>query len=506
MCIDPIMRFGLTLLLAAVANVDHCRGEATEDAESASAAKLKYGFGFDPMKWVEQSGTVHGALVRRHVFRKPMPGDEAILKKRITEILDGQKKDGGLANGIKGTAERLMELVELGADTGRPEVKRVANLLLKERTREHADNFKHISVRGTRALVMMGITDLPEVKEAVKTMVDREKVWTGPWRLCPWGTQLYVDSLWEGREVYDTRPIVKRTLGWIADGLNEAGCMSYKDPWSFVSAAGRIDLPEARRVVERQVPMILRAQKSDGGWGGHSFAAFRALVRHGFLEPLRKLPPLAPDWKIVRSIPAPCDEPAHLVFGDGHLWALDRKTGVVFAVSTSDGSVKKRLKLSFKKAKSVGWWDGGPGVVQSKPKRLLKLDPETGDIVREVSLAKLEWPQGFAQVGNELWVYDAWFGTIMRIDPKRPEKRRHHGHTGGGSRITAMPDGVCCIQDFAPLIVQTHTKGKLLDWAETPFDGCAGLAWDGKKLWALDAKAKRICIIEKNNFTGRRFP
>ena len=41
-------------------------------------------------------------------------------------------------------------------------------------------------------------------------------------------------------------------------------------------------------------------------------------------------------------------------------------------------------------------------------------------------------------------------------------------------------------------------NGPLLDWGEKPFGiATAGIAWDGKNLWALDAKNKRICVIEK---------
>jgi hypothetical protein len=376
-------------------------------------------------------------------------------------------------------------------------VKRVADLFLKERTEEHGDNFKNISVRGTRALCLLGITDPPAVKAAVRTMVEREKVWNGPWKLCPWGTQLYLDALWDGRSLADTRPVVTRTLAWIGNGLNDAGCLTYKDPWSFVNCAGRIDLPEAKRVVERLVPMMLRAQKPDGGWGeGHSLHAFRALVNHGFFEPLRKLPALPPDWEIGRSIPAPDGKLRHLAWDGERLWTLDLDGKQAVALSPADGRVAKRLSLPYEDLSSVGWWEGKLGVVHSKPKRLLQLDAETGKVLREVSLAKLEWPMGFVQMEKEVWIYDAWMGCIMKVDPEQPEKRQFHGHTGGGCHITRVDDSVWCVQDFVPLMLRTSAKGKLLDWAETPFAGrCHGLAWDGSQLWALDEG--RLCIIEK---------
>ena len=64
--------------------------------------------------------------------------------------------------------------------------------------------------------------------------------------------------------------------------------------------------------------------------------------------------------------------------------------------------------------------------------------------------------------------------------------------------LAATPEGVWHTDIFAPAIIKSDAEGKLLDWGERPFDGhCAGLAWDGENLWALDGQNKRICVIEK---------
>jgi len=469
-------------------------------AAAAQEGKMDFihGFRYDPMKFVEQSDTVQAALVRRHVFKTPKPSDGAVLKKRIDAILAKQKPDGLLEDDVKGTAGRMLELIELGVDPKRPEVKKVIDVLLKERTDEHGDNHKHISVRATRALCLLGITDPPEVKVSARTMVEREKVWNGQWKLCPWGTQLYLDSLWDCRSLAETTPLVTRVLARVADQMNDAGTLTYKDPWAFVNCAGRIDLPEAKRVVARLVPMALRAQKPDGGWGDHSFVAFRALVNHGFFEPLRKLPPLPADWTVARTFATPKGTLRHLVW-DGvrrRLWTLDTKAKQAIALSPADGSVQKRIAIPFEEAVAVGWWDNALGVVQAEPKRLVQFNPKTGAVLREISLAKYEWPQGFVQMGETLWLYDAFLGCILKVDPGQPDKREFHGHTGGGCHITRVGDSIWCVQDFVPLMLRTSTDGKLLDWAETPFPGrCHGVAWGGAQLWALDDG--RLCAIER---------
>ena len=41
-------------------------------------------------------------------------------------------------------------------------------------------------------------------------------------------------------------------------------------------------------------------------------------------------------------------------------------------------------------------------------------------------------------------------------------------------------------------------SGPVLDFGDKPFgDASAGIAWDGRHLWVLDANEGRICAIEK---------
>lgn len=465
--------------------------------EEADKVTFDYGFRCDPMEFVQNSDSLQAALVRRHVFHKPNPRDEAILRARIEEILAEQRDDGLLEDSVKGTASRMLELIELGVDAERPEVKRVADLLLQEKCEEQGDNFEHISVRGTRALCLLGTTDPPQVRGAVQTMVDRQEVWNGPWKLCPWGQMLYVAALWDGRALVDTTHVVAEVLTWMADGLNEACLLTYKDPWGLLEAASIVDLPEARRLTARLIPMVLRGQKPDGGWGHASLVTFRALAKHGFLDQLRELPPLPPDWRVRRQIPAPEGKLFSLAWDGERVWVLDRDSNCALALSPEDGAVLKRLQMPVAGIYTIGWWDDGLGIVRQDQKRLVKLDPNSGEITRELALPKAEWPHAFAQVDGELWVYDAWHGCNLRVDPRRPEEAQFNAVAGAGHPLAATPDGVWQMHDFGPVMVKNSFEGELLDWGERPFGDSRGLAWDGENLWALDDANNRICIIER---------
>ena len=466
-------------------------------AQEARQMAFEHGFRYDPEDFVENSDSLSAALVRKHVIEEPHDGDADLLRTEIERILAEQRDDGMLADDLKGTADQVLRLIELGVDVERPEMQRVAELLLAEKCDEQGDNFEQISVRGTRALILMGLADRPGVAAAVQTMVDRQEVWNAPWKLCPWGQMLYMNALWDGRELADTEPAIASCLTWLTDRVTPAGLMDDKDPWGLVEATSNVDLPEAKALLSRLVPLILRGQHADGGWGDQSLVVFRSLALHGFLNQLRALPPLPPDWRVVREIPAPEGDMKWMAWDGERLWLCDRDVREAIAIAPDDGTVLHRVPIPIEGARSMNWWDGGLGIVHEQEKRLWKLDPDTGAILREVELSKADWPYAFAQVGDDLWVYDPWFQTNWRVDPDQPDEMKLFGVAGGGHPLVPTPDGVWQMHDFAPVMVLNGPERTLADWAEKPFGDSRGLAFDGESIWALDPEGGRICAIER---------
>ena len=461
---------------------------------------FEYGFRHDPMEWVGTDESLQAALVRRHVFDRPNPNDAKVLQQRIGDVLSEQNEDGTLSDDERHryqfTAGKLIELGRLGVDPEREEVKRAVEVILHKSDDDSADPLGTYVIR---ALCLLGIGDRAEVKEGLQAVIDRQESWNGPYEGCPWTPIEHLETLWYGRELVDSTDLIRSALAWIGDQMNGAGCVTYKDPWGFVRAGGLVELPEGRRIVEKAVPVILRGQEPDGGWGDRSLPVLRALVNHGLLEELRRLPPLPADWQIVREIPAPEGELGTLAYDGERLWTRESEANEAIAISPKDGSIVRRVKLPDGKCVGVGWWDDGLGVTQADPKRLLKLDPATGEIERQVALEYADWVNGFAQVNGELWVADGFMGHAWRVDPAKAEKAPGQLLAGPcPADLAATADGVWHTDVWAPAIIKSDLEGKLLDWGEKPFEGrCDGLAWDGEHLWALDAKGKRICAIEK---------
>ena len=475
---------------------------------SETTAIPRYGFRYDPMEFVDTDATLQGAQVRTSVFRYPSQGDQGLLDRRIGEILALQRKDGRFADTSKETGRTLLEALELGLPHHRSEVQRAVSAILRQkRSGQNANEWLEregcMSVYPLHALCLLGRSDVEEVAFSLRWLAERPEEYVGFDKGCPWCPIVVLKGLWAGRayEDVDVGPAIDTGLRWIDDNLNEAGCLGWKDPWGVVDCAGYIDLPLTRDIIEKQIPMILRAQKSDGGWGDRSLNVFRALVTHGLLEQLSSLPPLPSDWRIAREIPAPSHDLFTMTWDGHNLWVRDTKANEAISVSTEGGEVLKRVKLPVDKVFGIGWWDDALALTQTEPKRLLKVDAETGDIRQEILLDDMEEVLGVAQVEGEMWIGDGFTCSARVIDLADTSCRRWQTPAGPGPlSLTPEGDALWHIDFWAPAIIKSARDGRLLDWGEKPFDGAIeGLAWDGQSLWALDSQRKRICVIEKED-------
>jgi CubicO group peptidase (beta-lactamase class C family) len=505
---------------ATAASVEKEAGKMT--VEEAGASIGKWGFRYDPVKWVESDRTLQGAMVRALVLKQPRAKDTRLLQETINAILAEQREDGSFAppadkpkrTAVQETAGRAHELLKYGCPVDHPKLKKAVDFVCRAKLKKDGK----LIYGELRLGCLTGWRQGDEPVKSLKAFAAKMKA--EPERgACPW-TIGEAPTLWDCRKLADVEEALASELRWNAERMNAAGFNSYKDPWAYLEQAGQLDHPLARQIVLKQIPMILRAQRPNGGWGGRTFAVLRALVRYDLLEPLRKLPALPADWRIVRSIPAPEKNLWTITWGDGKLWALCRAKKQAIAVSPETGEVVKRVPIPFKDIQAIGWWDDCLAMTKWEPKEVVKLDPNTGEIKQRIAIGKwVEEIGGVTQIGGRLWLADGWNWVCVRIDPKTPDKAEYvlmACPTGGmGTDMAAAGDGIWHFDNAWNAVVKTSVTAKAIpwndklaagfwtpepmDWGEKP-PGCrvAGVAWDGQRLWVLDNSRKRICIVEKS--------
>jgi len=461
----------------------------------------EYGFRYDPMEWLKSDSSLDGAMVRTQVFCQPQDGDQDKLDAQIDEILAQQRDDGSFGGDSKETGAKLLELLEHGASYDRPEIRNAAEAILRQVHAGHNANEwyeqdgKVLSIYALHALCLLGRGDLPVVGFSLRWLAEHPESWNGPWEGCPWTPAVFWSALWAGREIADVEATVVDGLRRVVAEMNEAGCCAYNNPWGFTNAAGRIDAAEARAFIARQIPMILRGQRPDGGWGRVSPAVFRALKTHGFFDLLSQRPPLPPEWRELREVPLPEGMWFSLTWDGRNFWSFDHQTKQAVALSPADGSAVHRVGID--NCHAITWWDGALGAVGSEPKELKKVDPETGEVLQRISLAAMEAVIDPEPVAGKLLVGDGFEGSVFVIDPEGSSKPREQCLAGPlPACLAAEGEAVWHADLWAPAIIKSDLGGRLLDWGGKPF-GIQGLAFDGEQLWALDGEARRICAIEK---------
>jgi hypothetical protein len=324
----------------------------------------------------------------------------------------------------------------------------------------------------------------------------------------PWAWGRTFGALWEGRRLLDTMPTIGSLLEYIRDNVNIAGCLVGGDPWNTLMAASIPDHPLCGEVVAKYIPLILRSQKPDAAWGGESLMVFRALVNTGLLAQLRELPPLPPDWRAIRSVPAPEGRLLGLAWDGERLWTMNQEENEAIALSSEDGTVVKRLRVPLEggiKIGAVGWYDDLLAVTAGGTEHhggqsvLLLLDPEDGS-VRQTMAIKAPWgPGGAAQAGDGLWI--AHYGWLCVVNPKTGEARDGHNPASFPLDIAYDGESLWVVGGGPTFVNRIDLEGELLEFPEKP-GGTKGMTYDGRNLWALNLETptgeeRRICTIEK---------
>ena len=498
-------------------------GTTKEEKMTANPPQLTHGFAYDVDKWIDHDESVEAALVRTQLMGSPHPDDAARIRREIDRLLAQQKPNGVFGDDIESTGTVIVRLLKLGASPNRPEISRGLDVMLAHTRMESrdaataADDYLTLPMHNLHAACRAGRLEATAVRRTLQQIVDDPN----PLLLggCPWSTSITLQTLWLGRTAIDTIPGIRKMLQYMNRHINDAGCLGYRDPWGLVSAAATIDLPEAKELCQRLIPLILRGQSPGGGWGHNpeeqkSFGAIAVLKRHGFLDKLKDLPKLQSDWDVIGSIPLPGGKTGGVVWLNDRFWVINWDSGELQALSREDGTVLQRISFPEGGFYGVGSWDGKLAVSRPVPvKRAVQLDPDSGKALQELPLPEaMAFLGAVTQVNDRIWAADTYLFPGYAIDPRNPaafdagtepdpvSPDRLESYVAGPCPMdfAVTEDGVWHADFFAGLLIKSGDDGKLLQWAAMPNGWTDGIAWDGEHLWAKSPDGKRLLMLQRS--------
>ncbi|ATY12038.1 hypothetical protein CU254_17380 [Amycolatopsis sp. AA4] len=205
----------------------------------------------------------------------------------------------------------------------------------------------------------------------------------------------------------------------------------------------------------------------------------------------------APAAPIVRTLPAPGSYLCGLTWDGTLLWHSDQEAGTVFAIDPADGSVRR--ELACPRARADLACDGVSLLqVGGRPKRILQLDPGTGQLRGEKEVL----PASGRLTGIEFGTDGLWMclrgPTVVQLRNYETMLVEREFPVDGDSPsgLTCLP-GMVCYGDFDDALVRAidPESGKPLGALRAP-GRPTGMTWDGEHLWYCDFPARALAALD----------
>ena len=126
---NRITRMSLAVVAAMGCAVPNVRGQM-ESKASATTNIGRYGFRYDPTKWVKRSKSLEAALIRIQVFNESKPGDRERIEMAVQKVFSGQRLDGSFE---RDTSSSVLRALELGCDPTDPRVVRAVDFIVRSK-------------------------------------------------------------------------------------------------------------------------------------------------------------------------------------------------------------------------------------------------------------------------------------------------------------------------------------------------------------------------------------
>ncbi|RJO72568.1 hypothetical protein D5S18_22320 [Nocardia panacis] len=207
---------------------------------------------------------------------------------------------------------------------------------------------------------------------------------------------------------------------------------------------------------------------------------------------------------IVRTLPAPTNYLCGLTWDGARLWHSDQDAQRIYAMDPVSGALTHTLTCDRVRADLA--FDGKELLqVGGYPKRLLRIDPESGAVAGEKQVR----PPSGRLTGVEFGPEGLWLvlrgPTVIQLRDYETMRVQREFPTGGESPSgLTYVDGMVVHGDFdeALLRVVDAQTGALLGSFHVP-GRPTGLTWDGEHLWYCDFPARSLRAIDLAAALGR---
>ncbi|WP_433528520.1 hypothetical protein ACQPYA_19430 [Micromonospora sp. CA-263727] len=203
----------------------------------------------------------------------------------------------------------------------------------------------------------------------------------------------------------------------------------------------------------------------------------------------------APPVEVVRSLPGPAGYMCGLTWDGTWLWHSDQDAARIFAIDPADGAVRRSFAYPDVRA-DLGYADGRLCQIGGRPKRILLIDPASGETVG----VKPVRPSNGRVTGMEVGPQGVWLclrapAVVQLRDFETMTVQREHPVHGSPSGLTYAEGHVLYAEFEEGLLHAVDAEsGQVRATVRVPGHP-TGLAWDGEVVWYCDFADRRFKAV-----------
>lgn len=201
--------------------------------------------------------------------------------------------------------------------------------------------------------------------------------------------------------------------------------------------------------------------------------------------------------EVLHTLPGPGGYMCGLTWDGGRLWHSDQEAEMIYAIDPRDGTVTRQYPCPDVRADLA--FDGERLLqVGGRPKRLVQVDPGTGEVVG----SKPVLPASGRLTGTELGPEGIWLllrgPTVVQLrDYASMEVIRELPAQGESPSGLTYAAGVVVYGDFDDGVLRAMDASTGEHLAQMAVPGRpTGITWDGERLWYCDFPARSFRAVE----------